>query len=1245
VRVLAIRGENLASLTFPFEVELERLPLAGAGLFAIAGPTGAGKSTILDALCLALFDAVPRLAEGSSALVGAEGEAEEARLSANDVRSILTRGAGRGYAEVDFVGNDGRRYRAHWEVRRARGRASGKCQPQTLSLRDLHDERELGRTKTEVLALITERLGLTFEQFRRAVLLAQGDFAAFLKAKDRDRSELLERITGTEIYGAISRLAYARANEEALALREVHTRLDAVRPLEAPPRLLLEQEVASARGALEAAEGALGSARGQQVWCEALAAHEAAAAQADEALAGASLAVAEAGPRWQTLRKVEAAEPLRTLVEHADRACRERDVAGAQLAGARQREEQAQARVTAEEVRAASARGEHEAVDEALRSARPHLEAARRLDTRLAECRVRLAQAQLAASRALAASASADAELAGLKERNAALVGDRDREDAWLRTQASLAPIVAQWSRWAEAVARYASGLSRAREAESRLEGLAADQAKAEGDLSLAQAAQAATAGTLQDAREALARVEAECAVDDLARLRADEAALGSRQVALGALRQCAREVEGRAVARERLLTDARALDEQASAAEGLARETAAQILAQEAAIVAAGAARDLLLAAATEGAKDLRAHLVPGAPCPVCGATDHPWGVAQPVLDPLRRDVDARLRQLEAERTVLVTAQAGHAATAREQRGQAEERRASARREEAELATLEARWTAGHAAEGLPAAATDPAASAALAERVGEVDAALGVLRDRLSAAVECQRRREVATRARDESRNADDAARERVSTLQVRVRQMGQDRALAAQRCEGATADIEAARVTLTTPFAPIVEWEEALRADPTAFRQHFEARVAEWQGHERARAAAEAALAGLAPRIAEAVAVASAEGTSARREEADAERQAGEHAQLEAARQGLLDGRPADEVEAELLGRQRAAQAAHQRATADLASARSALAAAGASVGHWVEELGRREMEHVEARRELETALSARALELEGVRQLLARDPSWVQAERLELEGLARGEQDARVLALERRRQANAHAATRPDGLDCAGVAGVLANALKRHDEAQSTWAAAQGLLQQDDRRRQEAGALAAQLVLKEASAQVWEQLRDLIGSADGNKFRTFAQSLTLDSLLAHANRHLEDLARRYRLQRSPGSDLALQVVDAEMGDEVRSVYSLSGGESFLVSLALALGLASLASHRTSVESLFIDEGFGSLDPETLDTAIASLDALQSLGRKVGVISHVPTMVERIGVQVRVEPVGGGRSRVRTLSRVTV
>ena len=105
----------------------------------------------------------------------------------------------------------------------------------------------------------------------------------------------------------------------------------------------------------------------------------------------------------------------------------------------------------------------------------------------------------------------------------------------------------------------------------------------------------------------------------------------------------------------------------------------------------------------------------------------------------------------------------------------------------------------------------------------------------------------------------------------------------------------------------------------------------------------------------------------------------------------------------------------------------------------------------------------------------------------------------------------------------------------------------------------------------------------------------------------------------------------------VVDEDMGGETRSVHSLSGGETFLVSLALALGLSSLATRKTRIESLFVDEGFGALDPRTLDTALAVLETLRAGGRRVGVISHVPGLSERIGVRVAVTPMGGGRSRV--------
>ncbi|MBY0555812.1 MAG: exonuclease SbcC, partial [Burkholderiaceae bacterium] len=189
-------------------------------------------------------------------------------------------------------------------------------------------------------------------------------------------------------------------------------------------------------------------------------------------------------------------------------------------------------------------------------------------------------------------------------------------------------------------------------------------------------------------------------------------------------------------------------------------------------------------------------------------------------------------------------------------------------------------------------------------------------------------------------------------------------------------------------------------------------------------------------------------------------------------------------------------------------------------------------------------------------------------------------------------------------------------------------------------QDDARRNSSQAMLAQITEQEAIEQRWSRLSDLIGSADGKKFRNYAQQFTLDVLLGYANAHLRHLARRYQLERIPNPaspSLALQVRDRDMGDEMRSVHSLSGGESFLVSLALALGLASLSSNRVRVESLFIDEGFGSLDADTLRVAMDALDGLQAMGRKVGVISHVQEMTERIATRILVQPAAGGKSSV--------
>ncbi len=161
--------------------------------------------------------------------------------------------------------------------------------------------------------------------------------------------------------------------------------------------------------------------------------------------------------------------------------------------------------------------------------------------------------------------------------------------------------------------------------------------------------------------------------------------------------------------------------------------------------------------------------------------------------------------------------------------------------------------------------------------------------------------------------------------------------------------------------------------------------------------------------------------------------------------------------------------------------------------------------------------------------------------------------------------------------------------------------------------------------------------WAALNHLIGAADGARFRKFAQGLTLETLINNANHFLDMLNRRYVLKRSKSSDLTIEVIDTFYGDKIRPTDNLSGGESFLVSLSLALGLSELNSRRTNIESLFIDEGFGSLDSETLETALAALDTLNASGKTIGIISHVEALKERITAKIEVKPLSGGVSKI--------
>ena len=282
----------------------------------------------------------------------------------------------------------------------------------------------------------------------------------------------------------------------------------------------------------------------------------------------------------------------------------------------------------------------------------------------------------------------------------------------------------------------------------------------------------------------------------------------------------------------------------------------------------------------------------------------------------------------------------------------------------------------------------------------------------------------------------------------------------------------------------------------------------------------------------------------------------------------------------------------------------------------------------------------ALAAANLAEDDVLRVAARGVAALDAEAEALRAIASALERAQALLAQRRADLDSHEAEHAgadtpapeeleDELTAAKAQVEAANA--RRNEARL-------VLIQDDKVRQQTADLRRELAEASAKAEVWLRLRDVMGSADGKVMRTFAQGLTLDRLLEHANTRLAELKPRYELERGQGGDMLIQVIDNDMGGQVRGLHNLSGGERFLVSLALALGLAEMSTTRgVKIESLFIDEGFGALDPVSLGQALALLEQLEQGGRRVGIISHVEELKERIPVKIEVSPSGRGTSTV--------
>lgn len=1104
MRILAVRLHNIASLGGPWCIDFTTEPLKSSHLFAITGPTGAGKSTLLDALCLALYGSTPRLRtapQRESSAPDIEGEA----LNTADPRTLLRRGESSGYAEVDFRGADGCCYRACWRVRRARHRPGGRLQGAEQSLTSLPDGQILTAQKREFDRLVQERLGLSFDQFTRAVLLAQNEFGKFLCADDNQRSELLEKLTDTGIYSTLSSAAFRRTRDCEHSVKELEARLGDRAPAEPEARRDLKARADDTAQHLDTLARDERTLSNERAWLDGekrLLDH---CQKAERAHRQALEAQRESAPRRETLSALTRLAPKRHLfeqrereraslerllpeVERLSRAC----TAAAQEASAQERRFEADTRAL--EKAQAERLEQQPAIDACARTEeqkRHRQEALSHHQKRLEALEKSQQERQTALYALNDQRQTLESELAALDERRRRRANETGKE-------ATAGP-----GEWRQHLQR---DQDRIRYHRQQLE-------------------------NLQRALSHLSRVTQ--------RYRALEASIRDEQNALSEL-----ERQGRA-ARHRLND----------------RQLTFKTLRER---------FERLRLARSESVTKLRETLERDSPCPVCGSLAHPFA-ERPV-------------ETTPERVMLE-------ATEREEKRQLDEATSALERAETECATLRAAYseTAGRLEQRRR---QHPALENEYEDAVCELRACPPALSQKpsddvfsfhdeapspeeLSEATEALHQKEIDLARQIEQHDADERARaplmeEHQQLLTRRAALESDDRntrkqieteALEASSAENALKALEATLSKELGAFESAARWR-------TSLEETLKARAG---AQDRSRTALEAARQhhqGLLQKL---------EQTGLSRQEAQN--------RLEALESEIHHWRCAHpDIDDERLAALLEVDEGQHGALIETIEALDAA----------VYET----QQQMEARKEV---LNDHRLQLPATAKVLPSQIASLAGRRGEIEAQLEAQQKALTPSLLKAREAR--------------------------DEAVHA-------LRDDDERRARAKEIESELESRRRELVRWGRISGLIGSADGRAFRRIAQGFHLEQLIEYANVHLSSLARRYRLARG-GSELGLLVIDTEMGDERRSVHSLSGGETFLVSLALALSLSSMTSSGLSIESLFIDEGFGTLDPASLAQVMDALDALQSQGRRVGVISHVQEMHERIPVQVQILPRGSGQS----------
>ncbi|MCP2043794.1 AAA family ATPase [Pontibacter sp. HSC-36F09] len=1216
MKILAVRFLNLNSLKGEHEIRFDQSPLADAGLFAITGPTGAGKTTILDAITVGLY-----------------GQAH--RHNNERPLELMTRHTAECYAEVEFEAG-GKVYRSKWHLRRSRGKADGKIQPVHMELYDFDKDELLDLKPSEVPAMVAEICGLDYSQFLRSVMLSQGDFARFLKANPTERSSLLEKITNTGIYSDISKFAFEKAKQERLRYESLEQLLLNTQLLPEEQRAAYEASIQELTTQEAALQQDLTTLQAKVQWLQQVAQLQTRQQQHEQALGVQEQKLQQLQPDFVKLAQHQQAHQfVGELAEIRSANSKVLEVQE-QLQTLQKRVPTLETELEAAGKIALEATEAFQQQEEAIQKLDPILTQVVRLDHQLNSVRESYTKNK---NSYIAFDEQLKQEQLQLQAKQAELeklTHEKSRIENWLEQNAKLQDLRDHLPEFKAVLRDLQEVEQRIRRHQQEQQELTQQRNQEASQLTALQEQQTKQQALHEQQQQqkaeklaALQGILADKNMEELEQTAQAQPALLARYERLHELAQ-----QHNAQLQKLQLSDNRLtlLKQQFQETDTTLQENKNRYSLASEHLMALQ--KLVQLQQQIQQYEEARHTLSQDEPCPLCGSTHHPFAENGYTFDlpeevqkrdkqqELVKELEQHLQQLQVQRNSL------------EQKQQLEQ----TAKTDAESELQRLRHTFAQVSAGLPQQ-TGIDKLEQLAQLLQQQQETATALQQQLAQARAFSRELEGINQQLQQLREAQVRAQSTFNQLQA------SDKLLQTQLQK------------LQTSLADEQEQQQAHTETTESFAATFGLQYKAEERHNLVQTLdqqaisytqKQQALEGMREKYIELQQLVKnlKDNQDQKQKELDARKLAlkEEHEQLtelKTQRYALFGDKNPDqerklaseELSAraryaeearrhqlqkqqelqEARSRQKECQQNHQQNTSVLEALRQGLLHVLHQKGiETIEALSQMLLHRDEADRlanqkaQTEKHLTELRKSLSDVQQELAE----MEQKQLTDEGIATlQEQQQQKTALQRE----------------------LISQRARHQQ----------LLEQDTRQREKNRELAGQLKTQQQVCHRWSQLADLIGSSDGSKFSRFAQGLTLARLVELANRHLLKLNDRYRILKSPDEDLALQIVDTYQAEAVRPMNTLSGGESFLVSLALALGLSDLAGRRTQINSLFIDEGFGTLDADTLEAAISTLDNLHAAGKTIGIISHVDALKERISTQIVVTKKPGGVSSIRVVA----